>query len=66
MIRMDSVQRDESRELGPFDYVELTYEYLRVGPDGDFIGDYDFCLGFWTLNSDSSEWSDITVYSAGM
>ncbi|MGB7589568.1 MAG: hypothetical protein WBM00_12780 [Solirubrobacterales bacterium] len=24
--------------LGPFEYAELTYDGLRVGPHGDFIG----------------------------
>jgi hypothetical protein len=25
----------DSLELGPFEYVQLTYETLRVGPDGE-------------------------------
>lgn len=34
-------------ELGPYEFVQLTYEGLRVGPDGDHIGFYSH--GVWSI-----------------
>lgn len=40
-------KQPDSLELGPFDFVQLTYEGIRVGPDGDHIG--FFKDGLWAL-----------------
>lgn len=49
-------------ELGPFDYVELTYEMLRVGPEGEEIG--GFMNGLWWLSGDPYPFSDLDIYAA--
>mgnify|MGYP001611948225 FL=1 len=56
-----------SKEYGPFPFVQLTYELLRVGPDGEDFAIYD---GTWHLttssldeNPDPEIWSDVIIYS---
>lgn len=47
--------------LGPFpDYVELTYEYLRVGPDGDHIAAFDTERGVWVVGVTSEQHGIVT------
>jgi hypothetical protein len=48
-------------EVGPFEYVEITYDLLRVSPDGDTIG--GFRDGFWWLDGDSIPFSDLDVFA---
>lgn len=49
--------------LGPFpdDYVELTYEYLRVAPDGDHVAAFDIERGVWVVGVDSKLRGVVTV-----
>ena len=49
--------------LGPFEYVELTYDHLRVGPEGEHIGHRDPGGNGWFLNDDPVPFSDIDVYA---
>ena len=52
-----------SPDYGPFDYAQITYDTLRVGPDGADFAFYDPEKGEWT-QGDSSEWySDIVIWS---
>ncbi len=50
----------EPRSFGPYPFVQLTYEGLRVGPDGDDLAFYDG--GYWRLVSDDTRWSDVVIY----
>lgn len=44
--------------LGPFDeFVQLTYEHLRVGPEGDFIAHYS---DVWYIEG-YGNYSDVVV-----
>lgn len=48
--------------LGPFpDYVELTYAYLRVGPDGEHIAVYDEARGGWVVGVELRTAGIVTV-----
>ena len=47
-------------ELGPFEYVGLTYNLLRIGPEGDVIG--CFKDGLWWLDNNPYPFSDLDVY----
>jgi hypothetical protein len=61
-IRIENVHTDQIRQLGTFDFVQLTYNYLRVGPDGDEIMTFDGDLGVWySLSGDDTEWTDIII-----
>lgn len=40
-------EQPDGLELGPFEYVQLTYETVTVGPDGDPIG--FFTDGLWSV-----------------
>lgn len=52
----------EMMTLGPFpDYIELTYEYLRVGPEGDHLAAFDSERGVWVLGIDSERVGVINV-----
>jgi hypothetical protein len=51
----------ETVTRGPFEYVEITYDLLRVSPDGDTIG--GFRDGFWWLDGDSIPFSDLDVFA---
>lgn len=55
---------EHDRKLGPFDeFVQLTYEGLRVGPDGDHIAYFDYTRGAWFIERDDSPWSDVVIYA---
>lgn len=48
--------------LGPYPYVQLTYEMLTVGPDGEELAHYDGSE-WWLLGSERGHYSDIVVYA---
>lgn len=48
------------REYPDADYIEFTYEYLRVGPNGEF-SDIVFSEGVWYAATDSLPYSDIVI-----
>ena len=49
----------ESETFGPYDFVQLTYDALRVGPDGDREL-ATFRDGIWTTD-DNRIWSDVII-----
>lgn len=62
VVRLKDAHTDQTRTLGPFDFVQLTYTALRVGPDGDEVADNRD--GRWVLLEDGSSWSDVVVEPA--
>jgi len=44
-------------DLGPDHWTQLTYQYLRFSPDGDFFS--TFSNGMWWY--DGEPWSDIII-----
>ena len=63
-IRFERGQEDKvSEEYGPFPFVQLTYDSLRVGPDGDEFAAYD-PEGYWFREGfrDMEKWSDVIIY----
>lgn len=52
--------------FGPFDFVQITYQSLRVGPDGDPLAWVDRS-GLWRVEGDRSEtdtewwYSDVVI-----
>ncbi len=54
-------KQPDSLELGPFDYVQLTYDHLRVAPDGDPIGFFTdgrlWSVGVERIPLDDKWWS---------
>lgn len=70
-VRFERGQQDkQSQEFGPFEFVQLTYEGLRIAPDGEWLANYTD--GFWRLTDESvksisaddlqQEWSDVIIY----
>jgi hypothetical protein len=48
--------------MGPYPYVTLSYESLRVGPHGDPIAIYEVDDDFWRVDGDSERYTDVTIY----
>ena len=43
------------------EWFQLTYESLRIAPEGDFIATYQ-ADGAWMLHDTGSQYSDVTIY----
>ena len=62
----------ESKEYGPFEWVQLTYRYIRIPPNGDHFAQYDDRASEWWIDPDESKigdpedvkqwWSDVIIY----
>ena len=77
-IRFERNQHDKwSQEFGPFEFApfefaQLTYDGLRVGPDGAWLANW--IDGFWRITNEEiktvtaeeleQEWSDVVIYTA--
>jgi hypothetical protein len=60
-VELMNVHTDTIEDHGPYEFAQITYNDLRVGPDGaDTIAIFD--KGIWKGN-DGREWTDITVTS---
>jgi hypothetical protein len=47
-------------DLGPFEYVQATYDALTASPDGSIIlAEYS---GGWWVTQDGQRWSDFVVF----
>mgnify|MGYP001617056115 CR=1 FL=1 len=59
-IQFECGQEDRQSKLyGPYPFVQLTYDSLRVGEDGDiFLA--NFVDGWWTTQ-DGQRWSDVIM-----
>lgn len=63
-MRLENVHTDEQRDIvGPFEWVQLTHEILRMSPDGDEIAHN--INGDWILVEDGSVWTDIIIGPTG-
>lgn len=62
----------ESLTIGPFDFVQMTYEWFRVGPEGDHVAVHKD--GLWyivadedrdgpVMNSDTVRTKDDLIFS---
>ena len=56
--------QQDSLVLGPFpEFIQLTYQYVRVGPDGDHIAAFDPERGVWVIGIDMMHLGPINVLS---
>lgn len=46
-IRFENVHTDAITHIGPYDFVQLTYDLLRVGPSGDELASFED--GWWKI-----------------
>lgn len=61
-IRFDHIPEDRSSEpLGPFPFVQLTHELIRIGPDGEEIGHIDED-DMWVVIGDPNKYTDVVIY----
>jgi hypothetical protein len=58
-VTLVNVHTDAELEYGPYEFVQLTYSALRVGPDGaeTLVQHLD---GWWT-DDVGRQWSDVIV-----
>lgn len=73
-IRFEHVPQGKmSAEFGPFEFVQLTYESLRLSPNGAFFAEYDVNENHWTItNADNAvsvtahdvaqTWTDVVIF----
>jgi hypothetical protein len=73
-LRFECGREDRIGRLhGPFEFVQLTYNSLRVGPDGHFFASYH--EGDWGFDDEAprhgvkpeemgEKWSDIVIFQA--
>lgn len=61
-IRFERGQEDRvSQDYGPYPFVQLTYEDLRVGPDGEHLA--SLLDGYWHIGASIEEgWSDVVIW----
>lgn len=66
-IHLGSTQTGGVDRVGPFDYVQVTYDRLvRVGSAAEYPDDFTIATfrdGLWHLD-DGSEWTDLTIATA--
>ncbi len=63
-VRFECGQEDRvGEELGPFPFVQLTYNELRFGPDGETLAVYDREADVWVPTSEVEMYSDVVIYS---
>ena len=66
MIRFECGQEERmSEDFGPFDYIQITYEDIRVedqsAPGGDRI--LAQVVDGWWIDPNGERWSDVVFYS---
>ena len=64
-FRFENGRTDQwSEDFGPFEFVQLTYEDLRVGPDGESFATMNGNAE-WTIDQDESGtvYSDVIIWS---
>jgi hypothetical protein len=63
-IHLSNFETGAVDKVGPFDYVQITYNTLvRVANESEYDGDFEiatFVNGLWLLD-DGSEWTDLIV-----
>lgn len=65
MIRFECGQEERMGEpLGPFDYVQITYEAIRVedqsAPGGERV--LAQCVNGWWIDAEGQRWSDVVLF----
>lgn len=62
-IRFECGSEDRmGEEIGPFDYVQATYDALNASPDSE-TRLADFVDGWW-ITPDGARWSDFVMFAA--
>lgn len=71
-IQLEFSAKDlEPVRLGPYEWVQLTYNDLRISPDGDIIAWCNYSGGLWKVLDEvlpegkPDTWSDIIIISPG-
>lgn len=62
-VRFEDSRHNETEIFGPFEWVQLTYESLRIAPDGEEIAHYDgvwFVVKKWRTHT-SFAFSDVVI-----
>jgi hypothetical protein len=61
-IEFVNVPEDRVKVVGPFPWMQVTYEIVRVGEDGETEIAYRDETGYWIY--DNQEWTDFIVSPA--
>jgi hypothetical protein len=60
-LRFENLPKAGGPTLGPYPYVVLSFESVRVGPDKVEVARWH--RGFWNLSKDNTRWTDVTIFS---
>jgi len=61
-LRFENLPKAAGRPtLGPYPYVVLSFESVRVGPDNVEVARWH--QGFWNLSKDNTRWADVVIFS---
>lgn len=65
-IRFENGQEDRiGKDLGPFEWVQITYSIIRTDQDGDDLA-FQNEDDFWILVDEPEQlWSDVIIYCKG-
>jgi hypothetical protein len=62
-LRFEFGQEDHiSPVYGPFPFVQLTYELLRVGPDGEELAYFEDANNCWRVRDSAEVYTDVIIY----
>ncbi len=63
-VRLENLHTGEEELHGPFPFAQLTYNILRVGPDGDELVSFDTMMDVWVDTDDIKRWTDVVIYAS--
>ena len=62
-LELVHVSEDRTRDFGPFPFIQITYETIRVGEEGETEVAW-FVDGEWET-VDGMKWTDATIWLGG-
>ena len=52
----------DGRNEGPYDFVQVTYDQIRVSPDGAAIAFMSHSSKLWYFFGDGNPYTDVTIF----
>lgn len=63
VIRFENEHREQEREVECDEFVQLTFEHLRLGPNGEFFAYNAADTQLWYTFDDNKWWTDVVIYA---
>ena len=63
LVRFECGQEDRiSVECGPFPFLQVTYNELRIGPEGETLATFNAETHEWRVLNQEAWYSDVLIY----